>query len=482
MRHLSTKWFYCGVLALSALTIFMAASNFSAAQEAAAEMAAAPVVATEAAPDLSKVLDKGDNAWMMTSSALVLLMTPGLAFFYGGLVRRKNVLSVLMQCFLCLGIVTVLWVVVGFSMAFGTDVAGGFVGNPMDYFMLKDIKADEAWSPVAGVWWPISEQVFMIFQCMFAIITPGLIIGAFAERMKFSAFAIFTVLWVLLVYCPIAHWVWFGVNLPIVGVIGAFDAVDGSPIGALDFAGGTVVHINAGIAALVCCVVMGKRADVPKGGVPPHNLPFAVLGAGLLWFGWFGFNAGSAGGATPQAVSAFVVTHVAAAAAALAWTLIEWGVHGRPTMLGIITGAVAGLVAITPAAGFVEVGPALIIGAVASVICYIFVAMVKPLVGYDDALDVFGVHGIGGIWGALATGIFAIKPYGIGRLGGAMYGNTPQFFLQLKAVAVVAIYSAVATFAILMVIKVVVGLRTSEEGERLGLDLTDHSLPAYNEV
>ena len=498
MKVLSAKWLTFCVVALSAVTIFMAAANFVEAQEAAAEITAAatepapseaasaepaPAEAAPATPDLSKVLDKGDQAWMLTSSALVLLMTPGLAFFYGGLVRRKNVLSVLMQCFLCLGIVTVLWVVVGFSLAFGNDIAGSFIGNPMDYFMLKDIKADEAWSPVPGVWWPISEQVFMIFQCMFAIITPSLIIGAFAERMKFSAFTIFVVLWVLFVYCPIAHWVWFGATLPVVGMIGAFDAADGTPIGALDFAGGTVVHINAGIAALVCCIVMGKRADVPKGGVPPHNLPFAVLGAGLLWFGWFGFNAGSAGGATPQAVSAFVVTHVAAAAAALAWSLVEWGAHGRPTMLGMITGAVAGLVAITPAAGFVEVGPALIIGAVASLICYVFVAMVKPMVGYDDALDVFGVHGIGGVWGAIATGIFAVPGFGLEKQGGWMYsGNPDQFLLQVKAVAVVAIYSAVATLVILLLIKVIVGLRTSEEGERLGLDLTDHSLPAYNEV
>ena len=473
MYFMRSKWYLLTALTLSVLAITIADSTFAFGQETAAE-------ATEAVPvavDNSKVLDKGDQAWMLMSSALVLLMTPGLAFFYGGLVRRKNVLSVLMQCFLCLGIVTVLWVVVGFSLAFGNDYAGGFCGNPFDYPMLKDIRADEAWSPVPGVWWPISEQIFMIFQAMFAIITPGLIIGAFAERMKFSSFTVFLILWLLLVYCPVCHWVWFG-SLG----IGNFDPTDATPIGALDFAGGTVVHINAGIAALVCCYVMGKRSDIPKQGAPPHNLPFAALGAGLLWFGWFGFNAGSAGGATPQAVSAFVVTHVAAAAAALAWSVIEWVKHGKPTMLGMITGAVAGLVAITPAAGFVEVGPALIIGAVASLVCYIFVAMVKPIIGYDDALDVFGVHGIGGIWGALATGIFAVKGFGIGKAGGLLEGNSAQLFLQIKAILFTAVYSAVATFVILMIVKLVVGLRTSEEGERMGLDLTDHSIQAYNEV
>lgn len=466
---------------------FMAARvGFS--QEAAAPADAAPAATAEpamapapAAAVVIPPLDKGDQAWMLASSALVLFMTPGLAFFYGGLVRRKNVLSVLMQCFLCMSIVTVLWVVVGFSMAFGSDVAGGFMGNPMDFFMLNGITAEEPWAPVTDFYLPISEQVFMVFQMMFAIITPGLIIGAFAERMKFSAFTIFLVLWVLLVYCPIAHWVWFGVTFPVIGVIGAFD-VDATPIGALDFAGGTVVHINAGIAALISCVVLGKRSDVPKGGVPPHNLPFAALGAGMLWFGWFGFNAGSALGATPQAVSAFVVTQVAAAAAGLAWSLIEWIMHGRPTMLGMITGAVAGLVAITPAAGFVDVGPALVIGAVASIICYVFVAFVKPFAGYDDALDVFGVHGIGGMWGAVATGIFAKSGFGIGKAGGfTVTGNLDQVLLQFKAVAITCIYSAVVTFVILKLVQVVVGLRTSDEGERLGLDVTDHAVPAYTE-
>lgn len=439
--------------------------------------AAAESPAAEPTPEPTPpALNSGDQAWMLASSALVLFMTPGLAFFYGGLVRRKNVLSVLMQCFFCMCIVTVIWVVVGFSIAFGSDSAGGLFGNPLDYFMLKGITTTEPWEPMPKVWWPISEQVFMIFQCMFAIITPGLIVGAFAERMKIGSFVLFLIAWVLLVYCPVAHWVWYGS----LGV-GAFGETDAVPIGALDFAGGTVVHINAGIAALICCLVLGKRSDVPRGGVAPHNLPFAVLGAGMLWFGWFGFNAGSAGGATPQAVQAFVVTQVAAAAAGLVWVLIEWLMHSRPTMLGMITGVVAGLVAITPAAGFVEVGPALIIGGVASLICFFFVAAVKPMVGYDDALDVFGVHGIGGVWGAIATGIFALPGFGVDRAGGLIYGNTAQVWLQIKAVGMTAIYSAVLTTVILLVIKVLFGLRTSEEGERLGLDITDHAIPAYNE-
>ncbi len=443
MNHWFRGTSLCIALLVGMLGLSVSLASVACAQDAApaatepadaagagdsAEPAAAPAEAQAEAPaPTPPPLNNGDQAWMLASSALVLFMTPGLAFFYGGLVRRKNVLSVLMQCFLCMCIVSVLWVVVGFSMAFGSDVAGGFIGNPMEYFMLKDITTADPWAPMPNVWWPISEQVFMVFQMMFAIITPGLIIGAFAERMKFSAFTLFLCAWILLVYCPICHWVWYGS----MGV-GAFDPADAIPIGALDFAGGTVVHINAGIAALITCLVLGKRANVPKGGVPPHNLPFAVLGAGILWFGWFGFNGGSAGGATPQAVQAFVVTQVAAASAGLVWSLIEWLMHGRPTMLGMITGAVAGLVAITPAAGFVEVGPALIIGSVASVICFMFVAWVKPMVGYDDALDVFGVHGIGGIWGAIATGIFALPGFGVGKLGGLYYGNFPQLMLQLR--------------------------------------------------
>jgi ammonium transporter, Amt family len=483
------RWFrkhaLFAILLLGTMGLGVSLVSVASAQDDTAATAAAPAEtpAAEPAPAEAEVapaptppaLNNGDQAWMLASSALVLFMTPGLAFFYGGLVRRKNVLSVLMQCFLCMCIISVLWVVVGFSMAFGGDVAGGFCGNPMEYFMLKDITTTDPWAPMPNVWWPISEQVFMVFQMMFAIITPGLIIGAFAERMKFSSFTIFLVAWILAVYCPVCHWVWYGAM-----GIGAFGEADAMPIGALDFAGGTVVHINAGIAALVACIVLGKRTDVPKGGsVPPHNLPFAVLGAGILWFGWFGFNGGSAGGATPQAVQAFVVTQVAAACAGLVWSVIEWFVHGRPTMLGMITGAVAGLVAITPAAGFVEVGPALIIGGVASVICFLFVAVVKPALGYDDALDVFGVHGIGGIWGAMATGIFALPGFGVDREGGWMYGNFAQVIRQAEAVGITVVYSGVATLVILLAVKYTIGLRASGEVEMAGLDISEHGMAAY---
>jgi Amt family ammonium transporter len=406
-----------------------------------------------------------DTAWMLVSAALVCLMTPGLAFFYGGLVRRKNVLSILMQCFMCMGLVTVLWMVVGFSLAFGSNVAGGFVGNPLDYFMLKGLAFDKVWDGLT-----ISQQLWMIFQCMFAMITPALIIGAFAERIKFSAFTIFTTIWLLVIYCPVAHWVWGGAS-------GFFALGDD---GALDFAGGTVIHINAGIAALVACLVLGKRLGFAEGKIsPPHNLPIAVLGAALLWFGWFGFNGGSATAASDQAVRALVVTHIATAGAALAWAVIEWIRNGKPTVLGIITGAVAGLVGITPGAGFVDPIGALFIGLGATVVAYFFVAVVKHKLGYDDSLDVFGVHGMAGIWGAIATGIFAVKGYGIEGEGGLLEGNVAQLFVQLKAVVYTLIYSGVGTFVILKLIDVTIGLRSSERSERIGLDLTDHSENAY---
>jgi len=440
---------------------------------------AAPAIA-EAAAAAPWTPDKGDQAWILVSSALVLLMTPGLAFFYGGLVRRKNILSVLMQCFMCMALVTVIWVVVGFSIAFGGDKLGGAIGNPMDYFMLKDISFTEPWEPMAGVRTGISEQLFMIFQCMFAVITPGLIIGAFAERMKFAAFTAFLIAWLLLCYCPVAHWVWYG-PAGFFG-LGAFDPKDAVPIGALDFAGGTVVHINAGIAALVCCLVLGKRQGYPDKISPPHNLPFAILGAGILWFGWFGFNGGSALGSGDQAVRAFVVTHVAAAAAGLAWSVIEWFRNGHPTALGMITGAVAGLVAITPAAGFVEVGAALAIGAGASIISYVFVAVIKTKLGYDDSLDVFGVHGVSGIWGAIATGIFAIKGFGADRAGGLLEGNGIQVWLQVKAVLFTAVWSGVISFVLLKIIDATIGVRANEMSERVGLDQTDHAETAYTLV
>jgi ammonium transporter, Amt family len=409
--------------------------------------AAAPA-AEEAA---QAAIDVGDTAFMLVASALVLLMTPGLAFFYGGLVRRKNVLSVLMQCFMCMCAVTLVWVIVGFSLAFGSDVAGGFMGNPADHLFLRGVEFDAPWPGLT-----ISGQLFMIFQCMFAIITPALILGAFAERMKFSAFCAFTILWLLLVYCPIAHWVWGGSQ----GFFGL-----GSD-GALDFAGGTVIHINAGIAALVAAMVMGRRSGYPHKISPPHHMPFAVLGAGLLWFGWFGFNAGSATSAGDQAVRAFVVTQIATAAAGLTWVLLEWlmtgnGNKGRPTMLGMITGAVAGLVAITPGSGFVGPMGAIGVGVGASVLSYLAVAKLKPVLGYDDSLDVFGV-----------TVTF----------GGEIESRGAQVAIQLKAVLYTLVYSGIVSFILLKVVDVVMGLKVSDHEERVGLDLTEHAEHAYTLV
>jgi Amt family ammonium transporter len=468
------------LLGNGALATLVAVLVMSMAAWAGAADAPPPPAAVPAAPAAPWTANTGDQAWMLASSALVLFMTPGLAFFYGGLVRRKNVLSVLMQCFMCMALVTVLWVVVGFSMAFGDDCAGGFMGNPLQYFLVKGLAFDKPWQPVANYNTGVSQQTFMIFQAMFAIITPGLIIGAFAERMKFAAFTVFMAVWTIVVYSPVAHWVWFGPE-GFFG-LGVFDAKDATAIGALDFAGGTVVHINAGIAALVACLVMGKRQGYPEKISPPHNLPFAVLGAGMLWFGWFGFNGGSAIGAGDQAVRAFVVTHVAAAAAGLVWSIIEWVRNGHPTVLGMITGAVAGLVAITPASGFVDVGGALCIGAGASVISYIFVAVIKPALGYDDSLDVFNVHGMSGIWGAIATGIFAVVGYGVDKKGGLLAGNPIQVWVQIKAVLFTVVYSGVMSFIILKVIDMVMGLKASQHNERVGLDLTDHAEAAYTLV
>jgi Amt family ammonium transporter len=470
---------------LGIMLCFGAGMGVSFGQDAAATAdppaaeGSAPVAAVaaeaEAAAAPASTLNTGDQAWLLASSALVLFMTPGLAFFYGGLVGRKNVLSILMQCFMCMGVVTVLWVLVGYSIAFsGEEVAGGFCGNPMTHFLLNGIATDASFEPVTGVKLGISQQTFMVFQMMFAIITPGLIIGAFAERMKFVAFTVFIGLWTLLVYSPVAHWVWFGPSHWLFG-LGSFNAKDAVPEGALDFAGGTVVHINAGIAALVACLMIGPRRGYPKQVNPPHNLPFAVLGAGILWFGWFGFNGGSAFGATPQAVQAFVTTQVAAATAGLTWSIIEMIRNGKPTALGMITGVVAGLVGITPAAGFVDVKGALIIGVGATVVSYIFVAFVKPALKYDDSLDVFGVHGMAGVFGALATGLLALPGVGVDRMGGSM----AQLMLQGKAVLVTAIYSAVMSFILLKIIDLVIGLRATEDSEKMGLDLSDHAETAY---
>jgi Amt family ammonium transporter len=406
------------------------------------------------------VINTGDTAWVLLSAALVFLMTPGLAFFYGGLVRKKNMLSVLMQCFMLMCIITLQWVIFGYSLSFGPDIKG-MIGS-LSWAGLHGV----GMTPFADYSATVPHQAFMIYQAMFAIITPGLILGAFAERMKFSAFVVFSLLWATFVYDPVCHWVW--------GVGGFL-----RNMGALDFAGGTVVHINAGVAALVCALVLGKRKGYPDHMSPPHNLPFAVLGAGLLWFGWFGFNGGSALGANGLATSALVVTHVAAAAAGLTWSLLEWKFNAKPTMLGMITGAVAGLVAITPAAGFVGPMDAIWIGIGVSMICYFFVAVVKTKFGYDDSLDAFGVHGIGGIWGALATGLWATKAVNPAGNNGFFYGNPGLFLIQLKAVAVTIVYSFIVSFVLLKIVDALVGLRVSEDEERIGLDLTQHRESGY---
>ncbi|MEI6647310.1 MAG: ammonium transporter [bacterium] len=437
------------------LTGLIAGVGLTAATSTWAQSAA--VAVAPAAP----VVNSGDTAWVLISTALVLLMSiPGLALFYGGLVRRKNVLSILMQCFSLVCLITLQWVVFGYSLSFGPDIKG-FIGS-LDWAMLSHVGAE----PNADYAGTIPHSVFMLFQMMFAIITPALIVGAFAERMKFAAFALFSLLWSTIVYDPLAHWVW--------GVGGFLRTM-----GALDFAGGTVVHINAGIAALVAALVLGRRLGYPKKMSPPHNLPFAVMGASLLWFGWFGFNAGSALGANGLAGSAFLATHVATAAAGLAWAVMDLIKNKHVTMLGLISGAVAGLVAITPAAGFVTPAGSIAIGVGAGVICYLFVTIVKPRLGYDDALDAFGVHGIGGIWGALATGLFATTTVNSAGANGLFYGNPVLLWIQLKAVLVTLVYSGVMSFVLLKIVDKIIGLRAGEQAERIGLDLVDHRETGY---
>jgi Amt family ammonium transporter len=410
-------------------------------------------------------IDSGDTAWMLTATALVLLMTlPGLALFYGGMVRAKNLLSVLMQCFAITAMVSVLWMVYGYSLAFSTEgmQAGvtnlhSFIGG-LDRVFLAGLKPDSRYQTVP-------ESVFVMFQLTFAIITPALIIGAFAERMKFSALLWFSGLWLTIVYLPVAHMVWSGP--------GSFLG----DLGVLDFAGGTVVHINAGIAGLVACLVIGKRRGYPNVPMPPHNLGYTVMGASLLWLGWFGFNAGSAVAANGSAGMAMLVTQIATAAAALGWLAIEWIVHGRPSVLGIVSGAVAGLVAVTPAAGTAGPGGALVLGLIAGVVCFFSATRLKHRFGYDDSLDVFGVHAIAGIIGALLTG-----PLASPKLGGfgtveSLFG---QLWIQAKGVGFTVVWSAVLSLVILKLIDWTIGLRVDDEQEQVGLDLSLHEEKAYN--
>ncbi|MDO9531886.1 MAG: ammonium transporter [Deltaproteobacteria bacterium] len=406
-------------------------------------------------------MNAADTAFVLVCAALVMLMTPGLALFYGGMVRSKNILATLMENFILLGVVGVLWALWGYSLAFGPDV-GHFIGN-LDYLGLMGVGTE----PFKTYSETIPHQTFMIYQAMFAIITPALITGAFAERMKFSAFLVFMVLWVTLVYCPVAHWVW-----------GDGGWLKG--LGALDFAGGTVVHINAGIAALAAALVVGKRQGYGNHATfIPHNLPMTVLGAGLLWFGWFGFNAGSALAANALASSAFTSTHLATCAATLAWVATEWIVRGKPTTLGAASGAVAGLVAITPAAGFVGPMSAILIGIGAGIICYLAV-LVKPKLGYDDSLDVVGVHCIGGVWGALATGLFASKLVNSAGADGLFYGNPGQFLIQMIAVVATLVFSFVASYILFKILDATMGLRVTAEDEVAGLDITEHQETGYS--
>ncbi len=423
-------------------------------------------------------LDRGDNAWMLTSSALVLFMTtPGLAMFYGGLVRKKNVVSVLMQCLFLMGLMTVIWATVGYSLAFGGSDA--WIGNG-DYLFMKGVQA--TWTDSASViplhaTLNIPVLTHMLFQGMFFIITPALICGAFAERMKFSTMVVFSTVWGLIVYCPLCHWVWGGGAL----AYGTEHGAKWCAGGALDFAGGTVVHISSGVSALVCALVLGKRVGYPTHPMPPHNMTYTALGAGMLWVGWFGFNAGSALAADGIASSAFAATHFSAAAGAVAWAAVEWFHRGKPTLLGVSSGAVAGLVCITPAAGFVLPMAALLMGAAAGVMCSFTCSALKPKFGYDDALDAFGVHGLGGTLGAILTGVFAnraVWDIGQGKPLGLLEGG-PVLTAQIIATAVSWTFSIVVTFLLLKVLDAVMGLRVSESEEEEGLDLSQHNEEGY---
>jgi len=421
-------------------------------------------------------INSGDTAWMIVATAFVLLMTlPGLSLFYGGLVRRKNVLNVFMQCFIITAVISIEWVICGYSLSFGSSKGflAPYIGG-FDWAFLNNIKIDDL-SPYfishsqigidGKATGTIPHLVFIMFQGMFAVITPALIIGAFAERINFKGFLFFTVLWSIFIYNPVAHWVW---------------SADGwlFKMGALDFAGGTVVHVNAGIAAIVTAIMLGKRRDYKQHALPPHNITYVVIGAALLWVGWFGFNAGSGLAADGLAGNALMVTHIAAATAALTWALLDWFIDKKPTVVGISTGAVAGLVAITPAAGFVGIPGALAIGVIVSIVCFCMVAYVKPKLGYDDSLDAFGVHGVGGILGAILTGVFA-SPFIQPAYSGALYGNLHQVSVQFIAVFSTIIYSGIGTFILFKITEKLIGIRATDKNEAIGLDETQHGETAY---
>ncbi|MBV6340582.1 ammonium transporter [Candidatus Magnetobacterium casensis] len=398
-------------------------------------------------------MDSGNTAWMLASTALVMLMTPGIGLFYGGMVRRKNVLGTMIQGFAILSVVSVIWVLWGYTLAFGPDI-GGVIGG-LNWFMLNGISEESAQR--AGT---VPHLIFAMYQGMFAAITPAIITGVFAERMKFSALLVFTVLWVTFVYAPVCHWMWGG------GWMGEI-------MGVLDFAGGVVVHISAAVSAVAALIIIGKRRGYGVMAMPPNNLPLTVLGGGLLWFGWFGFNAGNAGSTGGVAATALVSTNTAAGAAALAWLFIEWRHVGRPTVLGIVSGAITGLVAITPAAGYVTPMASIVIGAVAGLLCYIAV-MLKQRFGYDDSLDVVCIHGVGGTWGAAAAGLFAsqaVNPLGV---NGVFYGNPPVLAIQVIAVLGTYIFVFTASFVVLKTVDISIGLRVDEETEYTGIDKAQH--------
>ena len=486
MKCVGWKCSFSLVLVIGA--ILLAAVPLCAQQTPASSAAPARTASSSAAPEIPKAVNEklaqldqrvtaaqssADNAWMLVSAALVLMMTgPGLALFYGGLVRRKNTLAIMMQSFALMALITVLWALVGYSLCFGGNgpVIGGF-----EHAFLRGVGAEPN-PDYAGT---IPQLTFMVYQLMFAIITPGLIAGAFAERMKFSAMMVFMILWSIVVYDPMAHMVW--------GKGGLLNAALGGRFPTLDFAGGTVVHITSGVSALVCALYLGKRIGYPKEPMPPHSVVLSFIGACLLWVGWFGFNAGSALSAGSLATSAFVATHFAAAAAAAGWAGAEWLRNGKPSTLGAISGSVAGLVAITPASGFVKPMPALLIGLIAGIFCYWMVAKVKAVFGYDDSLDAFGVHGVGGTLGALLTGVFAssaVNPIFKDAQGnplpsGLLEGNAHQLVNQFAAVAISWVIAIVGTLMILKLVDMTIGLRVSEEEEIQGLDLSQHGEEGY---
>jgi len=462
---------YITILLFASLTLPTAviAQDSLAASTDSLQVAATTIVekVTEEAP---ATLDSGNTAWMIVATVLVLMMTvPGLALFYGGLVRQKNVLSVIMQCLFITGVISILWIAFGYSWVFGTsfmesDNALGAIIGGWDKVFLCSLTLDTL---TAG---NIPEILFALFQCMFAVITPALIIGAFAERIKFSGYVVFIILWSIIVYNPMAHWVWGGGWL--------------QEMGAIDFAGGTVVHINAGISALVMAVMLGRRKGYRTIGHPftPHNIPFVFIGTALLWLGWFGFNAGSGLAADGLAANAFLVTHLATCVAAVVWMSLEWFLYKKPTIVGFCTGAVAGLVAITPAAGTVDVLGAFAIGGISALVCFFMVAYMKPKLKYDDSLDAFGVHGVGGIVGSILTGVFATQAItGTEGVQGALYGDWNQLWIQVVATGASVVYSAVLTFILFFIVNKTIGLRVSKEEEAVGLDISQHGEFAYSE-